>query len=313
MNFTREGHWHRFTNEKERLNIHWDMILACNYKCSYCYARNFDYYQCSWEKDHPSLDLQLTIVDAVSRSTLPYNFGLLGGEPTLNKWFKVLWEHINKKCSNGENRIYLVTNGSKSKEWFEEMECHSRNGILWSFHPEYAEIKEFMEKVLVMKDKGYDTKVNLMLHPDNTYWDKIKTVWEICNDTDTEIHPHFMYKEGHDSIWPYTKEFWEWAKIFSDEPRKYQFTNDDNTYRTFCNDYEVFTEGINVFKGWKCYNSNHKIDVEGNVRVFCNRNDEGTNLTKDRNYFKNIKKLEPVICEFDRCFCDGLLKIYKEK
>ncbi len=75
------------------------------------------------------------------------------------------------------------------------------------------------------------------------------------------------------------------------------------------NDYEVYSRKINKFKGFNCFNNNFEINCDGKVRTFCKNFEE--DLTKNPDFFKNLKNIESMVCPFDFCNCDGLLKIYK--
>ena len=68
---------------------------------------------------------------------------------------------------------------------------------------------------------------------------------------------------------------------------------------------------LNRFKGWQCYNNNYEISWDGKVTNICKV--KQIDLSFNPLFFKNIKNIEPMICPYKECNCDGLLKIYKHK
>lgn len=286
--------------ETQRLNIHWDVSTLCQYKCSYCYARK-DYKEGGWNK-LPKLEKQLKIIDAISSSYLPYNLGLLGGEPTLYPHYNKLITYIHNKLKPND-KLYVVTNGVGD---FSKHLILDKLIILWSYHPEFVDEKEFLRNILVMQDKGFKFKINIMLHPGRKYWEQLKSFILKCKKLNLRIHPHFMYTDVY-NLFKYSEEFWDYFKFLED------ITEKDLKYgESLYNDYSLFYNKLNQFKGWDCYNNNFEIDINGNVNQFC-VNNIGTNILNNLDFFSNIKEIRPIICQFSSCNCDGLLKQLKVK
>ena len=268
----------------------------------------------------PNRKHQSKIIKAISRSTLPVNLGLLGGEPTMYPNFIELLREIHEKCGwndtyNTHNNIYVVSNGSKPLEWFKKHPYFENMSYLWSFHPEEADVETMMANVIEMRDKGFKTKVNIILHPRKKYWEKATDMYTRCKEERIKTHPHFLYQENANTLWRYKEDFWKWAeKWFCNEPREIEFHEliKDIVQTKSYNDYEVYFNQINKFQGFKCMNSNYEINVNGRTVMFCIEN-EGTDLTNSPDFFKNISSVDPITCPHTRCNCDGLLKIMKYK
>ena len=291
----------------------------CNYNCIYCYARNLDYFGQKWLKI-PNMEQQKSVVDAISKSHLPFNLGLLGGEPTLYPRFHQLLDYIFEKCSRNEaysteNQIYLVTNGSKSREWFEKLPQNSNFSVLFSYHPEFCKNSEILESIKSTLNRGIKSKVNIMLHPSQKIWPKIEEFYKECSKIkNLKMHPHFLYKQSDKYLWDYSEDFWVWAKNnFGEFERDIAFEEliGDETRHHLFNDFEVYSKGINRFNGFNCMNNNYEINIDGSVTIFCKN--ERYDLIKNQDYFSNITKINPMKCEYDMCNCDGLLKIFKYK
>jgi organic radical activating enzyme len=286
--------------EVQRLNIHWDIITVCQYNCTYCYARK-EYGEIGGWNKIPKLADQKKVVDAISSSSLPYNLGLLGGEPTIHIHYKELIEYIHSKLRESD-RLYVVSNG---KGDFSKHPVLEKLVILWSYHPEYVDEEELLKNVQVMIDKGYQYKINIMLHPGRKYWESTKKFIMYCYDKGMRIHPHFLYKDVY-TLYSYSKDFWKFFEFL-------EFVTDKDLVfgDTLHNDFSLFKGKYNRFKGWNCYNNNYEVSVDYKVNKFCKDNNE-VNVLQNPSYFKDIKEIEHMTCPFSSCNCDGLLKMYKE-
>lgn len=161
----------------------------------------------------------------------------------------------------------------------------------------------------LMLSRGYQCKVNIMLHHDKRLWDDIKEMFMICKDIEgLKVHPHFIYGKSISDLFHYRQAFWEYFSFLKDYQEK-ELIYDDDAF----NDYEIYHQGLTDFKGWHCWNNNYEIDVRGNVVKFCLDKSEHVNLLSDPDFFARIEKTIPMICPHKACNCDGLLKQYKEK
>ena len=270
-------------------------------------------YEGNWMRPGP-WNKQLEVIDALERSTLPVFLGLLGGEPTSHhKYFKLLRQITDRVLTHKDSRLYITSNGAKSYEFFESHpDSNGKMYMLWSFHPEYMEdakaVGKFIDNVLLMRRKGFKTKVNVMLHPKKEYWHITKQLLEVLNIMDDiELHPHFIYSDQHNHI-KYSNDFYEYFSFIKQFEHK-EFVFGTDTKEIHMSDIEIFENKHNQFKGWNCWNNNYEIGLDCQIQQFCFEDPHP--ITK--NYFKNIKSIEPKRCPFDYCSCDGLLKIKKEK
>jgi len=318
LNTIRQGHDDRFTEDFTRICIHWDLLLICNYKCSYCYARNPNFYKDGWLK-LPRWEQQESIIESISKCSHPMNIGLLGGEPTLYPHFHKLVDKLHRECGHNKkhdvpNFIYVVTNGSQPREWFENLKNYENMSYLWSFHPEFAEVEPFITNIKVMRDKGYGAKVNLILHASKSHRKKLEQAYLRCKEEGFKVHPHFLYQEDANNLWRYNDDFWKWAKEwFGEEHRDLEFQEykDGEVVKHLFNDYEVYFNKINSFKGFNCMNSNYEINANGRVIMFCT-DKVSSNLNEDPDFFARVG-INTMKCPHNFCNCDGLLKIKKYK
>lgn len=300
----------------QRLYVHWDVSTQCNFACTYCYAMKE--YGDDWGKIDKWLKQQL-IIRNISRSTLPVFLGLLGGEPTYHPKYDELVESCHKAISKHEQgRLYVTTNGSRKNSWFEKHKYYNNMYILWSYHSEYEHkygqgFTTLVDNIGIMLDKGFRSKVNVMLHHDRQYW---KKTHKFVDDIESrygksiEIHPHFLYADGDvHKLEHYSEDFYKEFQRFENYPEYLVFEKNDGTKTTF-NDYSVFKNTFTSFKGWDCWNNNYEISYDGYVHRVCF--EDRVDLIRDIQYFKNIKQICPVTCPHMSCNCDGLLKIHKE-
>jgi len=298
---------HGIGHKKDRLYVHWDITTRCEYRCSYCYAQK--QYEGKWNLPGP-WKKQQEVLDEMSKSTLPIFLGLLGGEPTSHHRYEAFLDKVEESIFNHEDsRLYITSNGAK--DFSNHRKSNGKMYMLWSYHPEYmsdAIYHKFLSNVLIMRSKGYKTKVNIMLHPDRQYWERIKdtiTYFSLLNSV--EVHPHFIYETQHKQV-DYSDEFYkEFSYLDKIHYKEFVFEDSNGTVDHY-SDIEVFRQGLNKFTGWKCHNNNYEIGLDCRIHRFCVESPHDITY----NYFKDIKAIEPVICPHDFCSCDGLLKIRKE-
>lgn len=296
----------------QRLYVHWDVNTLCQYSCTYCYARK--QYKSEWGK-LGDWDKQQYIIDELSKSSLPVFLGLLGGEPTLHHRYEELLDQIlGKVIHHADSRLYITTNGHRSNEWFKKHRpSNGKIYMLWSVHPEHVDEEQFKvlyKNILTMHDKGYKTKINLMLHPGRKFWEQTKKMYEELNKLDFAIlHPHFIYS-GFDKDVKYNKDFYKEFQ-FLENQREKEFVFTDAAEKEYIfSDYEIFSKRLNQFKGWKCWQNNYEIRNDNKVSDQC-FDRKGMEIPVD--FFKNITEIKPKLCPHNYCSCDGLMKIKKEK
>ena len=296
-NYSSQGH---LTQDKDRLNIHWDSLTICQLECSYCYARNN--YGKEWNK-LSSKKLIDNVIEALSRSTLPFNLGLLGGEPTLGPHYNYIIEKVQSLSKN--NKIYVTTNAEK------DLKLVKTEGVafLFSYHPANCTSDDnFLNNVKYIQSLGNQIKVNILIHPNKSHWEKSYNMAKEIQKLNIKIHPHFVHTKWDRKLHKYKEAVWEYFKEFEELERDIRYDDD------FFNDYEVYKFNLTKFKGWSCYNNNYEIDVNGKVVQFCREENTTTSdLTRDLDYFKRILTTKPMTCPHEECNCDGLLKLLKYK
>lgn len=286
----------------DMLNIHWDIITMCQLNCSYCYARKG--YGDQWGK-LVNKDTINVVLEALSRSHLNYNLSVVGGEPTLSPYFNYIIEQVDRITKNTDSNLLIISNGEKDITTYP---LYDSLHYLWTYHVSESPNEEiFFKNIHHMLSNGIQSKVNIMLHPNKKYWDKLISIFNKCERIEgLKIHPHFIYGNTFHKLRAYKDDFWEFFKFLEEYPKELWYGNSKH------NDYTIFKNNLTNFKGWECWNNNIEILASGTVHPFC-RDEEVINLKDYPNYFKDITKINPMICPFTNCNCDGLLKQRKTK
>lgn len=162
------------SNSDDFIEIVWNLLYGCNYRCSYCYGQDT-----LSQKDFTDINILKSVVGKIFKlKKNKYIFTLLGGEVTYHPHFLELVKHIYSYDKNVS--ILLVTNASKDIEYFKKMISYIGNNqfnISISLHFEYAYI-EHIKNLIKLFDKypNISLEIRFMLHPE--YKEKIKNYFE---------------------------------------------------------------------------------------------------------------------------------------
>ncbi len=144
------------------IEFDWLIHYRCNYKCYYCFfAEHWDYVEKKNIKMHYS-----KWVEAYKRIHDKYGdlkIIITGGEPAIFPNFQELIIELTKFA-----QVSFDTNLSYSKEKLEslvsQVDC-SKLFIGASFHPIFAELNDFFEKMMILKKYKVDSRVHFVTHP----------------------------------------------------------------------------------------------------------------------------------------------------
>ena len=299
------------------LEINWQLLKGCNYKCSYCFGQEL------LSKDFIPLEKLKLAVDKIFQIEKEYyTFTLLGGEPTYHPDFleliKYIYSFTNKNIS-----ILVVSNASRNVEYFEKLlQCVGNNkfDMMFSVHFEYADIEHVKEIIFLFNKYKKNIRIHFMLHPN--YQEKIKSYFDKIIELKKDYNfifelielsepPNFNKIDSR-----YTKDFFEWIdnskKIIDDIAKNSDFNLFPNSYFLDKNGNNMHIRhtlsvrnNLNVFKGFYCCAGVSLISIEpnGNYRgAVCSEFPIVGNIydNEDINWIKliNIKK-----CNLDRCGC----------
>jgi MoaA/NifB/PqqE/SkfB family radical SAM enzyme len=145
--------------EKWNIKFNWDIHLACNYKCPYCWFYGKDE-EVRHKNHYPGTS---EIISAWKRIYTKYgkvNISITGGEPFLYPDFAFIASEISKM-----HYIEIITNLSADISGFINKAVKENVEINPSFHPLFADKDEFIIKVKVLKNEGLLKALTLVAWP----------------------------------------------------------------------------------------------------------------------------------------------------
>lgn len=156
---------------EDLFTVSWILGRYCNYNCSYCWP-----YARTNEKDHRPLELCIkTIRDikqqARERGFNSFNFSLSGGEPTFHPhYFEIIQELADDTHNCNAQRLHMTTNLSRSLKWLKEYAILTsgfhRVSVTSSFHSEYANKENFVEKIIMLQEHDIHITINMVMVPE---------------------------------------------------------------------------------------------------------------------------------------------------
>ena len=288
-------------NKSNWFLVTWDLGNKCNYRCSYCPSM-FNDGSTGW----PSYTDVRTFVKSIN-DKLPFKdicFRISGGEPTF-------WKHFIDfaECAKSYgNSFSFLSNGSRPVEYFKEISPYT-DGLILSYHPEYADKDHFVEISNVM---NCPVAVNLMIGQDN--FDEMLLIAEhLYNNSSMAIWPKLILDKQtmSNEVAPYTEEQkeqiknWKYFRKLDDTKiHRGEMLLDNNLVTA--ND--LILQGLNKHKGWTCWAGLDMINIDftGNIyRANCEQGGTIGTITKFE------LPVAPQICTKVSCNC--LSDIYLKK
>lgn len=256
-------------NSTNKFIINWYPMLVCNYRCPYCFMSE------KLLKTKP-YEVNLNELDNLKGFKLPINFGIAGGELTLIKNFKELYN----KCANMSSDMIefkFISNGSFCNN---SLELANSGNIEWllTFHPHTANINKFIENIKKLKDP-YQLKV--MLIPNKRfikYYDYFKE-FEEAENVQFEI-----LIGNYDN---FDNEFLKYLE--NGLKTKYIIGNKEYTRE------ELIKNKLNNFKMCKCYINQFQYINKNKLIRSCSNN------VFDIEELKQWKSIKPEICKMNTC------------
>lgn len=286
------------------LTFSWALLDVCNYKCSYCSAKEFN--QHTFINNNNLRTVWRRVLKTLSLNSIgiPFTVELLGGEPTLHPDVHDIVTGLCKidRCV----QVEITTNLSKPVKFFEKFNRPetSKVDVIASYHPEYYTPK-FFEKVVEINDLEHITITPLInLFHEKKYWSSTLKLIDDFKVAGVNVACNLLYSyAGNDFAPAYTDEFWE---IF--EPiMKQSLVNEQQAVRSDHERLFLNEDGINKFFNKELTGSSPGFP-ETHRDIFENL-DEPTVLARSR----WIRLDENV---YRSCRCDLMLSdvdIYKNK
>lgn len=304
------------TFEKPLIQIDLDLSNHCNYACSYC-GPAFNGATSKWQDYGKIIKLVESVQEEYPNSNIFLQ--LKGGEPTqwpdLNKFLDIISTYENIE-------IGIITNLSRTKRFWKELNFTKVSRIIASFHAKQADSDQFIENAKVLWDNQKTTRFSLLLLMDKPYFKKII---ELVNKIKKLDKPYNNMANNctttkillpDDTVTQYNNEEEKVIKdlkgYFHDELITHGIaiwktvtasTNNHNVPWEF-----VLQSAQNDYRGWTCFAGMRKLMIDSNGDIYgaqCKINKLG-NL----NTTWKLNK-EPVICNIRYCACLSDIQIPK--
>ena len=290
------------------LRIHLFLGLACNYDCSYCDSHDINV--------KPTLKPIKDITEGIDFIFKTYNspkkteVHLIGGEPIL---YKGIFNVINALPNF---KFCISTNLSAGKKFIEKhiLPLGKQIRLHASYHPEFADPYEFIDKVNLLKEGGILTGVSALMLKEEKYWNKSLIVEKAFPGAMTRVAlktsgTNFIFN----SLMEYSEEQMK-AFTTKENGKRLKYYFDDGTDELiYLKTARKHPELLNFF-GMKCHIGKNLVIVKENGDLYpsnCLLNCKKASI--GNMYDKKLKiPSNPIICPFTLCFCSQDVEILKE-
>ena len=239
----------------QRLSISWTLGTFCVYKCSYCPTELHD----GAIPYHPT-DKVLSMFNKLPNGA---DVIFLGGEPTYHPDF----ERIALEKPDGI-RIQLITNGARPLEFWQRIgpKLHQ---VVFSFHPEFANVDRFIENALEILKHTHRFRVFLIMSPDK--WDYCADVYNKLTSAGIIALPKPILKGFGMQLMPgYSPEQLRWIgeKNKTDNIKTITIFDKDNNVLLETSPNELLAKNQTNFTGFDCYSPLQHIAVEADGKIY---------------------------------------------
>ena len=294
------------------LHISWAITYMCTHKCSYCPEILHSGQRPDWLTNDIVENFFKQIVRHYG-SKVQISFA--GGEPTVLKSFIDIIDLSNKYFNYGSG---MTTNLSRSVRYWED-NAGKFKWIAMSFHPEFAEVDEFLEKAKAVSKQTRGI-IRVMMHPN--YWDKSMALIDkfkndesiICNlevvfpQDDFAIGTKFVDLNFTDEQIKFMHEFKFICRYTIQDPNEFYlgiktvYNNGNDLEEKFGDVNDLVNKRLTKFKDWVCYIGLEELHIS--MEGFLNRGNcwvEGIfgNVKDDNIIFPKL----PIICNKEFCHC----------
>ena len=268
----------------------WEITYECNYRCSYCHAPKP--YDVNTKKTvYLKPDEWLNIWSEIYDNYGECEMVISGGEPFVYPEFVEIIKnisrlHIVELCTNLSSDIEPIMNINPK-----------RLRVGTSFHPEFAELKLFINKIKRLQDNGFEVWVNFVPWP--PLFKEIKKIKGAFESEGIKVilQPFIGQYEGRQYPRGYTEEEKKYLGIFDDE------TNTKTL--------EFKTTSQSNKKGKLCRMGQNYgfIHPDGSVDRCC----RDKSIQLGNIISKTFKLLEePIPCQIDECNCSRAMLVETE-
>jgi len=279
---------------------------VCNYQCSYCPPQ----LHCG------NIWLHANFLTDFIEFINPSHVLLVGGEPTYYPQINDLLEFLKER----EDRVIDITsNGSKPLKWWKKYKDYI-DIITLSYHLEFASLDKFNQVVEeISQDKIVTINVSMIV---DRFDECLQAAKELTKHKNTFVCLKALNNIKTGKLYEYTqRQLQMMAQVHSPKIQTthnkhsvdfYGLRKDMTLEKQIAQ--KVISNNENNYKGWKCWKGIQYLRINENGDVFKCARDLGRKPYGNIQHLDFIIPTEPVVCEYDQCFCLTNLKcINKEK
>ena len=302
------------TVNKNNFDLEIDYLLTfrCNYDCSYCISHDINHPYLKKSSDEIIEALNFIFKQYLNKKI---KLRILGGEPFVYKHFLNL---VNELSNNDFLQIVIITNLSISEKTLHKLKVCKNIFISSSYHPEYSNNKDFVNKMKYLQNNGFKTSCSVSIHPDEKY---LKNSIYVLENLNGNIFPNFLSSMTESNINVFGK-YYTYSEKIKSAIKKYdnKVHSHDFKYEYIDKTSEIFSiSDITInnkdnFKGLLCKAGHDKLHINERGDIFPAACFLNTRVILG-NMFKNTFKRPTsyITCPFTSCKCTTDLTLTKFK
>jgi MoaA/NifB/PqqE/SkfB family radical SAM enzyme len=189
-----------------RIFYTWDIHYACNYRCSYCNTPKPNDSLKSWDRDrmkvvYPTLGRLISVWYDLYERYGSSEIHITGGEPTIYPNFFKLVNNLSRF-----HTLEVISNLSFDASQLIDAVSAQRLRLGATFHPEFCNIDDFVNKLKILKNSGFEVWTNYVAHPSQLkeMSDHRKKI--IDSQATFNIQPYLGFYQGREYPSGYTPE-----------------------------------------------------------------------------------------------------------
>lgn len=273
----------------EHKYLTWECTTWCNYACTYCPPEcHSGKYR--WPNEQQTENLIQYIKEFRQDKTLVLD--IMGGEPTLWPGFRNFCNYVGEFSV-----ITFSSNGSRTARWWRKFEAPIGH-LLFSFHPENADIDHYVEMLNEIHNK-YKVTVLILYHPE--YKSYCQQVFDRLTQGDLNIGVSMKRIWGQEYTSEEEQELKQ-TKWIGGKSMDSRLWIDMKVDGQIVNKDHFLKEERNKFLGWECnLGENYRyIRADGSVwGASCKVGWSLGNVYDDQ----IIAQPRPIVCGVERCDC----------
>ena len=291
----------KIENTESYFTVNWFFIFRCNYDCYYCESHDLI-------SKIPEVDMIRGTHYLYELIKKPLMIGFVGGEPFLYKKLVDVFR-VNLPIS-----FRVETNLSAPLKVLERVPTNC--DIKATYHPEFADIDEFVKKANYIKSVNSNNQCNIAFPVEEKLWNKALEVYNRVPGSRPIVLqvPSLDWKGSFTKTYDYSDAQKEWLRENTKDIESNLIITTNKGEKLKKNHRFLAINNLLNFKGWKCYAGNNNIHIDPKGDVFPASCFLRTRARLGNVFKENIKLLQHGIkCPFDHCGCFSDTRILKEK